>query len=152
MVKFSNDYKKFPDDYHRSNLLQVLRADTRELSNSYIKYDTKTLDGNYFPLEDGPIIILILITERSRKVWTTIRPFTKEKYDYYKQLEGFMLPMTRAHKGPDLRNKPSNFIKLSEFELSKRYINRYLGHITTNIKKKTPKKLNSNLSDFNNSH
>lgn len=151
MIKFSYDYKKFPDDYRRSNLLQVLRADTRELSNSYIKYDTKTLDGNYFPLVDGPIIILILITERSRKLWTTIRPFTKEKYDYYKQLEGFMLPMTRTHKGPDLRDKPSNFINLSEFELGKRYINRYLGHVSNN-KKKTHKKVKSNLSDFNNSH
>lgn len=129
MVKFSHHYDKFPKDYCHSELLQVLKGDTRELSNTFIEYDTKTSEGLYYPLADGPIIILLFRTETSRKLWTTIRPYTTQKYNYYKQLEGFILPMVMTTNGPPGRATPSSFVKMSEYDLGKRHTDRYLGHV-----------------------
>ena len=61
-----------------------------QLPVGFIFYDTLYVDGmtqQHYELPKTQLIILILFTD-SERVWTTIRRFTEEKYDYYKKLIG----------------------------------------------------------------
>ena len=110
ILKFSHDYHKFPfqlGDMDRVVLLEVLIADTKDLHESFIKYDTEIqihqdpasdniVPMKYYKLPSGKVIILILkvthliwdILKESNAIFTTIRRWTPEKERYYKSIRG----------------------------------------------------------------
>lgn len=98
-IKFSHMYEKMPIGESHGTLLEVLIADKKELSESFIQYDTTYLEWNWvgnlrhpeirnYPLPNGKIIILLILSEHQKRLWTTIRRWTQEKEVYYKSLRG----------------------------------------------------------------
>lgn len=80
-------------------MLQVFLTEKDELSEEFIKYDTRTDDGDYYELPEGRLLILllradILISTRPgsmtwrEQVFTTVRRWTPEKEQYYKSKVG----------------------------------------------------------------
>ena len=102
-IKFSHEYDKMPPYPwvgSKTTLLEVLRAYKEDLSPEFILYDTayqENKEMKYYPLPDGPLIILILQTEYCAEpafVWTTIRRWTKEKEAYYRAQRGMEFDIT----------------------------------------------------------
>lgn len=98
-IRFSHDYKKFEGLIHTKDplsdnmkvlLLNVLKINYKDLSGEMIKYDAE-YKGEYgmkmYELPKGDLILLIFQTNYG-KIFTTIRRYTKEKWDYYKKSEG----------------------------------------------------------------
>lgn len=59
----------------------VVRTEYSELSKDFIKKDTETIDGLFFWLPRGPLIIVYLWTDGIS--WQTVRSYTTEKFEYY---------------------------------------------------------------------
>lgn len=95
-IKFSHEYFKMPSGIksRKTYLLGVTVIHYSQLPSGFIFYDTlfskdnKTME--HYPLPKTQLIILTLFTdsELSPKVWTTLRRFTQQKYDYYNNLIG----------------------------------------------------------------
>jgi hypothetical protein len=102
-IKFNTlDYPKIPlgivgKSSKKVVLLQVFVVNKRELSMSFLDYDKvyykKGKHGNkiksYYPIPDGKLIILLLLAKtkadnRDSKIFTTIRRWTSQKEEYYK--------------------------------------------------------------------
>jgi hypothetical protein len=101
-IKFSHKYLKLESCYNDKGflenrlealLLQVIKINKMDLSEVFINYDTiyKVKHNiEYFEnydLPDGTLILLIF-SSPEKGLFTTLRRFTKAKYDYYKGLEG----------------------------------------------------------------
>ena len=82
-IKFTGEYNKMPEDYNSSILLDVAQDYTENLSPEFIEYDTRRKDGTQYPLPDGKIIMLFLLTKKGH-LWTTLRRFTQRKWEYYR--------------------------------------------------------------------
>lgn len=100
-IKFSHVYTKFPfgkTPPFGAELLQVFLTEKNELSEEFIKYDTRTDDGDYYELPEGKLLILLLradiwrpkpgIEAWQKEVFTTVRRWTLEKEQYYKSKVG----------------------------------------------------------------
>lgn len=91
-IKFSYNYDKLGDLRHFSIaiLLQVFKTHYNELSRFLIEDDTSYFDqgkmGNY-PLPKTDLILLIF-RGYNGKMFTTIRRYTPQKWEYYKNSEG----------------------------------------------------------------
>lgn len=92
-IKFSYDYWKMPRSCHNyTRLLEVLIANTKDLHEEFVHYDTLYVDlekfglGNY-KLPKGKVLILLL-ESGGAILWTTIRRWTPQKEKYYKGLRG----------------------------------------------------------------
>jgi hypothetical protein len=87
-IKFSYFYDKLRgfDGYpiKTATLLQVITVERKELSVSFIEYDT---DNGRFKLPPNTYLLLIL-QKPSGDLMTTVRRFIPTKYTYYKSLEG----------------------------------------------------------------
>ena len=59
---------------------------SKGLTPEFIKYDTETVDGKFYQLPFGMVIIISLWT--NGEAWTTVRRWTKEKEKYYRGLVG----------------------------------------------------------------
>ena len=106
IIKFSHNYFKIPYEEWIPNtrltakILEVLISEKKELSKDFIDYDIGFLEciskeeqkyrKGYYPLPDGKLLILLLLTTNSSgaHLWTTIRRWTPEKEEYYKSLRG----------------------------------------------------------------
>ena len=94
-IKFSHEYTKMPVSYNPTFLMDVLTTTTDQLSKEFISYDTTYMDfkglipeiKNYM-LPKGKIIILILLSDSTKRLWTTIRRWTPEKEAYYRSIRG----------------------------------------------------------------
>lgn len=86
-IKFSHRYTKLPPRPDPSYLLEVFVVDRSDLHSSFIDYDTHIVDGGNFKIPIGKVLVLLLQSE-SGAIWTTIRRFTDDKYEYYKSLRG----------------------------------------------------------------
>lgn len=90
-IKFSHWYDKLEGIKITKPvlLIQVLKFHYKDLSESMIEYDTHYLDmegiSNYYPLPKTDLILLIFM--QGDRIFTTIRRYTKEKFEYYKELE-----------------------------------------------------------------
>lgn len=62
------------------------------------EYDTKTVDGEYYPLPDGEYLQLIFIGEFGIP-FCTIRRMTYEKVEYYSKLRGLWLDIEIREDG-----------------------------------------------------
>ena len=93
IIKFSHFYYKMPGPElkraSRTVLLQVFKTTKNELSNAFAEYDTLYYEAGtkrYYPLQDGPLLVLVLKT--GDWVWTTIRKWDEAKERYYRGLQG----------------------------------------------------------------
>ena len=92
-IKFSHKYLKLTSVGEQARLMQVVKIKFSELSGSFIEYDTKYLNEGkfeYYPLPKSGLGILMIFINRVKKVFTTVRPFNPQKWDYYKKQEGKM--------------------------------------------------------------
>jgi len=98
-IKFSHDYEKRPENVDDTVLLEVFVTD--DLSERFKQYDTLIKGKNpffkesYYQLPEGKKIVLLLKSawegtqgEYVSQVWTTIRIWTKEKEEYYRNIRG----------------------------------------------------------------
>lgn len=67
-------------------LVDVKKIHYDKLDKDFIKADTETIDGKFYQLSRGNLLILKLYT--MGHVWQTIRPWNLEKEKYYKELLG----------------------------------------------------------------
>jgi len=82
-IKFSHFYKKMPEGYEISKLLEIFVADRKDLHECFILYDTSHGDGENYPLPKGKLIVMLLQTRDSKELWTTMRRCTPSKLKYY---------------------------------------------------------------------
>ena len=91
-IKFSHLYTKMPFDREKTQLLEVLIADKKELSKEFIRYDTHIDGGREYNLPEGKLIVLLLFSlqedSMAWELWTTVRRRTPEKEKYYRSLRG----------------------------------------------------------------
>jgi hypothetical protein len=87
-VKFSHLYTKMICDNCRryAKLIQVIKVNYNDLSKFFIEYDTRFYVGNHYELPKEDLIILFLLTDD--RLWTTIRRYTSQKFEYYQSLVG----------------------------------------------------------------
>lgn len=101
-IRFSHRYVKMPDDMQFATLLEVFITDRKELSKSFIEYDTSFWARDYsssdtfakkenYPLPKGKVLILLLYNPNpfgNPILFTTVRRATPEKEAYYRSLRG----------------------------------------------------------------
>ncbi len=80
-IKFSHHYKKMPAVLSPTFIRGIKKVHFSELTPEFIKADTETDDGQFYPLPRTWLIIISLWTEG--REWQTIRRFTPEKMEYY---------------------------------------------------------------------
>ena len=81
-IKFSHIYKKMPENFDPSKLIQIMLTTRDHLSHNFEVYDTETVDGEYYKLPSGEVLVMFLLT-RDNVLWTTIRRYTPSKFAYY---------------------------------------------------------------------
>lgn len=85
-IKFSHYYKKMPAVLTPTYLKGIRVKNYSDLTEEFIREDTETVDGEFYQLSKGKLLILDLWTEG--KYWTTVRPWNSEKEKYYRSLIG----------------------------------------------------------------
>lgn len=90
-IKFSHKYLKMPKELEDFNtyLIQIFVIDYKELSESFIEYDTTYADSSsmaQYELPKTKLLVLLLLT--SDHLWTTVRRWTPRKEQYYRGLIG----------------------------------------------------------------
>lgn len=85
-IKFSHYYKKMPKSFEGTVIHSVKVQNTKGLTDEFIKYDTETVDGKYYQLPSGMVMIIHLNT--NGHMWTTVRSWNPRKEKYYKELVG----------------------------------------------------------------
>ena len=85
-IKFSHKYKKMPVVLVPTFLKGVRIRHYNELTEDFIKLDTETVDGKFYPLPKTKLLILDLWTDGG--CWHTCRPWNKQKEEYYRSLIG----------------------------------------------------------------
>lgn len=94
-IKFTHDYYKFADKKlpFIATLIQCFKIHYNDLSRCFIAYDT-TYDEGEYPLPKTDLIVLLLMFD-DKKLFTTVRRFTLQKWKYYKSLEGKEVELVR---------------------------------------------------------
>ena len=87
-IKFSHEYKKMPEGFENSILMEVLIADRADLHTGFIEYDTAIVGGGNYSPPRGKLLVLLLMAHKSAELWTTVRRWTPEKEAYYRGLRG----------------------------------------------------------------
>lgn len=85
-IKFSAKYKKMPKNLDATYIIEVKKTRYSDLSEDFIKADTEKMDGTFYPLPKGDLLIIKLYTRGH--VWQTVRPWNEEKEIYYRMLVG----------------------------------------------------------------
>jgi len=81
-ITFSHNYPKLHGQ-KRAMLLMLEKTILSKLTDEFIEYDTKYDGGGHYHLAPGVYIMLVFLGEKYIP-FTTMRPFTEEKYQYYK--------------------------------------------------------------------
>lgn len=92
-IKFSHLYKKLLERdcvnclevIKEAQLLMARIIDIESEHSAFIKYDT---EGVYPLPKKGAFILLLFKKPRDSDLFTTIRRYTPQKYDYYRKLVG----------------------------------------------------------------
>lgn len=86
-IKFSHSYRKFElMEDRKFNLIQIIKINYAELSKEFIGYDTYWCQGlkeGFYELPKTDLIMLIFQEPSTFRIFTTLRRFTQEKYNYY---------------------------------------------------------------------
>lgn len=86
-IRFSHDYPKLWNQEY-ALLLNIKKTGVESLSRDLIEYDTKKSDGDYYQLPENCDVIILCFVGDKDIPFTTIRRYTKSKYDYYKSSVG----------------------------------------------------------------
>jgi len=91
-IKFSSEYLKLPKNSNGTQavLIGVTTANIKYLETAlpqFISYDTTKIDGTKYEFNFDVAIVLVFIHINTGLPFTTIRRYTKQKFDYYKGLE-----------------------------------------------------------------
>jgi hypothetical protein len=70
--------------------MQVLKVRYQDLSSPFIEYDTVFGSGMHYPLPQTDLILLIFLAGGTGQVFTTIRRYESEKWNYYAGLQGMI--------------------------------------------------------------
>jgi hypothetical protein len=85
-IRFSHNYPKLQNQT-KAHLLCIIKKHRSKLNSDFIEYDTVFTDSNgiksYFNLPDGDYIVLIFVGNKLIP-FTTVRPYSREKWDFYK--------------------------------------------------------------------
>ena len=94
-IKFSHRYRKLHvlpnEERPRARLLQVIDIDAAELTDAMIEYDATYEDAEGRPARFSLPTrgsLLLLVFESVGGIFTTIRPYTDEKAEYYRTATG----------------------------------------------------------------
>ena len=88
-IRFSHVYDKFPVGHEVSKLLEIFVADSKDLHDGFVEYDTAFgEDGENYLLPRGKLIVMLLQTRDDKALWTTMRRCTPSKLKYYSGLRG----------------------------------------------------------------
>jgi hypothetical protein len=79
-ISFSHNYPKLHGQ-KQATLLVIEKCILSKLTDEFIEYDT-AYDGGHYHLAPGTYILLVFLGEKHIP-FTTMRPFTEEKYRYY---------------------------------------------------------------------
>jgi len=96
-IKFSHHYKKLMDlegeevgetnaFVSHATLLEVQIVNLDQFHKEFLDYDTD--NGQYKLPKKGRYLMLIFLKPDKCNLFTTLRPFTLEKYNYYLKLIG----------------------------------------------------------------
>lgn len=80
-IGFSHRYPKLHGQTS-ARLISIELCERNELSPDFIIYDT-SYDGGLYPLSPGRYMVLVFLGNKLIP-FTTVRPWTKSKYLYYK--------------------------------------------------------------------
>jgi len=91
-VSFSHTYRKMCADVltEHTYLIGLQKIDIEKLPEGFLKYDSEYSEmgkTGWYELPKGEVLVLLLYTV-ANGVWTTIRSYNEEKYEYYKSLIG----------------------------------------------------------------
>ena len=95
-IKFSHKYTKMPLNVGNGSIVRLIEViDTKfeRLHKSFVDYDTKIYNGEFYDLlKSGDCLILLFIGKGlafdTGELFTTVRPATHVKKKYYKSLCG----------------------------------------------------------------
>ena len=93
-IKFSHKYTKMPLNVGNGSIVRLIEViDTKfeRLHKSFVDYDTKIYNGEFYDLpKSGNCLILLFIGEGlafdTGELFTTVRPATPAKKKYYNSL------------------------------------------------------------------
>lgn len=101
-IKFSNYYFKFPERIQwdpKAKLIQALKIHYNDLSKNMIEYDTVySKNGEVFFYNLPRTDLILLIFAQPTKIFTTIRRYTPNKWEYYKKNVGQMFKIVIQEK------------------------------------------------------
>ncbi|HEB37463.1 MAG TPA: hypothetical protein ENI14_02235 [Thermoplasmatales archaeon] len=88
MIYFSHSYDKLKYENGRlclsAKLIEAIPVNLQDLSNEFLEYDTEGL----FRLPKKGKYIMLLFFKRKGNIFPTLRPYTEERYKYYKSNVG----------------------------------------------------------------
>jgi|SRR3954469_23739426 hypothetical protein len=87
VIKFSHRYTKIPYT-DKALLLDVFKSHYRDLSNTFIAYDTEILATHDHYLLPKTDLLILLLQADNGQVFTTTRRWTRQKERYYRSLRG----------------------------------------------------------------
>lgn len=105
-IRFSHHYPKIWGQ-RAARLLLVAKVDRHELDEDFVEYDTTYHDAaaaggkGHFPLRPGAYLLLVFLGDK-RVPFTTVRPWSPEKADYYTVRLGSMFEIEVAEPAEDL--------------------------------------------------
>lgn len=103
-IKFSHNYPKL----HNQKLAELLAV--RELlindkiTQDFLEYDTKTVDGSYYPLKKGRHLQLVFIGDKHIP-FCTVRSYSTDKERFYKSNIGEWFKIEVLSSGSDTDKK-----------------------------------------------
>lgn len=100
IIKFSHHYQKFGDMMlpFEARLIQCLKVHFNDLKAWFIEYDTRYKDGFYYDLPKTDLIILFLLEYGAfhPKLFTTIRRYTPQKWEYYNSMTSEVFKIVKS--------------------------------------------------------
>lgn len=98
-IKFSKEYPKLHGQVTAKLIgIEFIKPSDFPLNQDLLDYDTKAIDGSYYPLPKNQYLQLIFLGNK-KIPFCTIRRFTIEKGIYYRKLIGKEFELIREFEG-----------------------------------------------------
>ena len=91
-IRFSGSYVKLKE-FNLDEpvmLMEIFKTSKEKLSKTFISYDTLKTNGDYYRLPAGPLIMLLFIEPKTKKIFTTLRTYNQFKWGHYQYKRGEM--------------------------------------------------------------
>lgn len=106
-INFKHNYLKLIATGGKAKLLLAVKVPFSGLTKDFIEYDTKYIEGTqtqYFQLQKSEFMILLIFKTYTNKLFTTIRSYNKEKWNYYKKLQGSIFEIVIENKAQNAQD------------------------------------------------